>query len=47
MTPPVRPTARETRRLQTRQRILVAAIAEFKRGGSATVAAAVRGLERR
>jgi TetR/AcrR family transcriptional regulator, repressor for uid operon len=31
----VKPTARETRRLQTRQRILGAAIAEFKRSGMA------------
>src|SRR5256885_9132604 len=46
MTPQVKPSARETRRLQTRQRILGAAIAEFKRSGmvgadvSAIVAAA-------
>ncbi len=33
MTTSVRPTTRETRRLQTRQRILGAAIAEFKRSG--------------
>src|SRR5256885_16088806 len=33
MTPQVKPSARETRRLQTRQRILGAAIAEFKRSG--------------
>jgi TetR/AcrR family transcriptional repressor of uid operon len=33
MTPQVRPSARETRRLQTRERILGAAIAEFKRCG--------------
>lgn len=35
MTAQVRPSARETRRLQTRQRILGAAIAEFKRAGMA------------
>ena len=35
MTPQVKPSARETRRLQTRQRILGAAIAEFKRVGMA------------
>jgi TetR/AcrR family transcriptional repressor of uid operon len=35
MTPQVKPSARETRRLQTRQRILGAAIAEFKRAGMA------------
>jgi AcrR family transcriptional regulator len=35
MTPQVRPSARATRRLQTRQRILGAAIAEFKRTGMA------------
>jgi TetR/AcrR family transcriptional regulator, repressor for uid operon len=35
MTPQVKPSARETRRLQTRQRILGAAIAEFKRSGMA------------
>jgi TetR/AcrR family transcriptional regulator, repressor for uid operon len=35
MTPQVRHSARETRRLQTRQRILGAAIAEFKRSGTA------------
>ena len=33
MTTSVKPTSRETRRLQTRQRILGAAIAEFKRSG--------------
>ena len=33
MTPQVKPSAREARRLQTRERILGAAIAEFKRGG--------------
>ena len=33
MTTSVKPTSRETRRLQTRQRILSAAIAEFKRSG--------------
>ena len=33
MTPQVKPSAREARRLQTRQRILGAAIAEFKRSG--------------
>jgi TetR/AcrR family transcriptional regulator, repressor for uid operon len=35
MTPQVKPSARETRRLQTRERILGAAIAEFKRSGMA------------
>ena len=35
MTTSVKPTTRETRRLQTRQRILGAAIAEFKRSGMA------------
>ena len=35
MTPQVKPSARETRRLQTRERILGAAIAEFKRAGMA------------
>src|SRR5689334_18040331 len=35
MTTSVKPTSRETRRLQTRQRILGAAIAEFKRRGMA------------
>ncbi|RDH78600.1 TetR/AcrR family transcriptional regulator [Mycolicibacterium moriokaense] len=35
MTTSVKPTARETRRLQTRQRILGAAIAEFKHSGMA------------
>jgi TetR/AcrR family transcriptional regulator, repressor for uid operon len=46
MTPPVKYSARESRRLQTRQRILGAAIAEFTRSGmaaadvSAVVAAA-------
>ena len=35
MTTSVKPTSRETRRLQTRQRILGAAIAEFKRSGMA------------
>ncbi len=35
MTASVKPTSRETRRLQTRQRILGAAIAEFKRSGMA------------
>jgi TetR/AcrR family transcriptional regulator, repressor for uid operon len=35
MTPQVKPSAREFRRLQTRQRILGAAIAEFKRSGMA------------
>ena len=35
MTPPIRHSVRETRRLQTRQRILGAAIAEFKRAGMA------------
>ena len=33
MTPPVKATAREVRRRQTRERILGAAIAEFKRSG--------------
>src|SRR6478609_8110532 len=33
MTPQVKPSARETRRLQTRQRLLDAAVAEFKRVG--------------
>ena len=33
MTPQVKPSAREARRLQTRERILGAAIAEFKRSG--------------
>jgi TetR/AcrR family transcriptional repressor of uid operon len=43
MTPQVKPSAREARRLQTRQRILGAAIAEFKRYGmvGADVAAIV------
>jgi len=43
MTPPVKYSARESRRLQTRQRILGAAIAEFKRSGmaAADVAAVV------
>ena len=43
MTPQVKPSAREARRLQTRQRILGAAIAEFKRSGmvGADVAAIV------
>ena len=43
MTPQVKPSAREARRLQTRQRILGAAIAEFKRCGmvGADVAAIV------
>jgi TetR/AcrR family transcriptional regulator, repressor for uid operon len=36
MTTSVKATSRETRRLQTRQRILGAAIAEFKRSGMAT-----------
>ena len=46
MTPQVKPSTREVRRLQTRERILGAAIAEFKRSGmtgaevSAIVAAA-------
>ena len=46
MTPQVKPSARQARRLQTRERILGAAIAEFKRSGmtgaevSAIVAAA-------
>jgi AcrR family transcriptional regulator len=35
MTPQVKPSVRETRRLQTRERILGAAIAEFKRSGMA------------
>lgn len=35
MTPQVKPTTRETQRLQTRERILGAAIAEFKRSGMA------------
>src|SRR5215475_11659660 len=35
MTPQVKPSAREARRLQTRQRLLDAAIAEFKRVGMA------------
>ena len=35
MTPQVKPSARDTRRLQTRQRILGAAIVEFKRSGMA------------
>jgi AcrR family transcriptional regulator len=35
MTPQVKPSVRETRRLQTRQRLLDAAIAEFKRVGMA------------
>lgn len=35
MTPQVKPSAREMRRLQTRQRLLDAAIAEFKRAGMA------------
>ncbi|WP_123024767.1 TetR/AcrR family transcriptional regulator [Mycolicibacterium stellerae] len=35
MTTPVKATSRDTRRLQTRQRILGAAIAEFKRSGMA------------
>lgn len=33
MTPQVKPSARDARRLQTRERILGAAIAEFKRSG--------------
>jgi AcrR family transcriptional regulator len=43
MMPQVKPSAREARRLQTRQRILGAAIAEFKRSGmvGADVAAIV------
>jgi TetR/AcrR family transcriptional regulator, repressor for uid operon len=43
MTPQVKPSAREARRLQTRERILGAAIAEFKRSGmtSAEVSAIV------
>src|ERR1700753_4236430 len=36
MAPPLRTSAGETRRLQTRQRILGAAIAEFKRSGMAS-----------
>ena len=35
MTPEVKPSAREARRLQTRERLLGAAIAEFKRTGMA------------
>jgi TetR/AcrR family transcriptional repressor of uid operon len=35
MTPQVKPSAREARRLQTRERILGAATAEFKRSGMA------------
>jgi TetR/AcrR family transcriptional repressor of uid operon len=35
MTPQVKPSARETRRLQTRERLLGAAITEFKRAGMA------------
>ena len=35
MTPPVKASAREARRLQTRQRILGAAIAEYQRSGMA------------
>jgi TetR/AcrR family transcriptional repressor of uid operon len=35
MTPQVKPSAREARRLQTRERILRTAIAEFKRSGMA------------
>ncbi len=35
MTPPVKTSAREVRRLRTRERILGAAIAEFKRSGMA------------
>ena len=35
MTPQVKLSARDTRRLQTRQRILGAAIVEFKRSGMA------------
>jgi TetR/AcrR family transcriptional repressor of uid operon len=35
MTPPVKTSARETRRLQTRQRIMGAAIAEYQRSGMA------------
>ena len=35
MTPQVKPSAREARRLQTRERILGAAIAEFKLSGMA------------
>jgi AcrR family transcriptional regulator len=34
MTPQVKPSAREARRLQTRERILGSAIAEFKRSGT-------------
>lgn len=43
MTPPVKYSVRESRRLQTRQRILGAAIAEFQRSGmaAADVAAVV------
>ena len=43
MTPQVKPSAREARRLQTRERILGAAISEFKRSGmvGADVAAIV------
>ncbi len=35
MTPQVKPSAREARRLQTRERVLGAAMAEFKRSGMA------------
>jgi len=35
MTPEVKPSARETRRFQTRERLLGAAVAEFKRAGMA------------
>ena len=35
MTPQVKPSAREARRLQTRERLLGAAIAEFRRAGMA------------
>jgi len=35
MTPGVKPSAREARRLQTRERLLSAAVAEFKRAGMA------------
>ncbi|MBP1817227.1 TetR/AcrR family transcriptional regulator [Mycobacterium sp. OAE908] len=35
MTPQVKPSAREARRLQTRERLLGAAVAEFKRAGMA------------
>src|SRR3954454_2239939 len=35
MTPQVRPSARQTRRLRTRERILGAAVAEFKDSGMA------------